>query len=289
VTNCIGRRPFILGAGLSLTIPDMSLAAQPDNPFPALEAQIGGRIGVAALDTFSHTRLLHRADERFAMCSTFKWILASAILAKVDQGQIALNRSVSYGPGDLLGHAPVTTAHVGDGALPVEMLCAAAMEESDNTAANLLLALIEGPSGLTDFLRGIGDATTRLDRNEPGLNTNLPGDGRDTTTPNAMVATMQSVLLGKVLSPAARDKLLGWMKNCRTGLKSLRAGVPQGWVVGDKTGSGVNGAFNDVAIVEPPGRPPILIAAYLSDSQAAPEVLQAMQAQIAKTTVAAFS
>ncbi|HEX7719372.1 MAG TPA: class A beta-lactamase, partial [Woeseiaceae bacterium] len=232
-----------------------------------------GRVGVMVLDTDSGETLEHRADERFAMCSTFKWVLAAAVLERVDHGELRLEQNLHFGENDLLDYAPVAREHISKGSLTIDELCAASVSISDNTAANLLLEQVGGPSGVTAFLRRHGDAVTRLDRNEPTLNTNLPGDPRDTTTPRAMVGTMNALLVGDALSAASRQRLLQWLKDAATGLARLRAGLPPDWVVGDKTGTGVNGAANDVAIAWPPGRAPILIASYLSDSDAAPDTL----------------
>jgi beta-lactamase class A len=217
------------------------------------------------------------------MCSTFKWVLAACVLGGVDRGEIELGEALGYSEEDLLEYAPVAREHVAQGALPVETLCAAAVSLSDNTAANLLLARIGGPQALTAFLRRCGDEVTRLDRNEPDLNTNVRGDPRDTTTPRAMAETMRTILLGEALADDSRGRLQQWLKDAKTGLARLRAGLPPDWLVGDKTGTGANGAANDVAIVWPPGRSPILIAAYLSDSSAAPDVLNAAHEAIAAT------
>jgi len=257
--------------------------------FLAMEAQLGGRIGLAAIDTGSGKRLAYRGEERFAMCSTFKWMLAAAILARQDHGADVLDRHLSFGAGDLLPHSPVTSAHAAEGSLSIGELCRAIVETSDNTAANTLLKFIGGPSGLTRYLRSIGDRTTRLDREELALNSNLPGDRRDTTTPTAMIATMRTLLVGGTLSATSRQLLLGWLENCQTGRQRLRAGLPASWVVGDKTGTGDNGAVNDSAIASPPGRPPILIAAYLSGSGAAADALDAAHARLGGLVAAAFS
>jgi beta-lactamase class A len=257
--------------------------------FGDMETELGGRIGVAAIDTRNGARLVHRGDERFAMCSTFKWMLAAAVLAQHDRSGEILERHLSYGPKDLLPHSPVTKEHVAEGSLPVIELCRAAVETSDNTAANALLKCIGGPSALTRYLRTVGDHTTRLDRVELALNTNISGDPRDTTTPNAMIATMQRVLVSDELSAASRDLLLTWMKNCQTGLHRLRAGLPPAWTAGDKTGTGDNGAVNDNAIIWPPQRPPILVAAYLSESHASQEALDAAHARIGTIVAEAFA
>ena len=289
------RRAFISKGACALLViasAQVRQLARSDTPLriDEMEAQLGGRIGVAAIDTNSGARLAHRGDERFAMCSTFKWMLAAAVLARNDQhhGGI-LERHLSFGAKDLLAHSPVTERHVAEGSLAIVELCNAAVETSDNTAANALLKFIGGPAALTRYLRAIGDRTTRLDRVELSLNTNIPGDPRDTTTPNAMIATMQRILVGNALSVGSREMLLSWLKNCQTGLQRLRAGLPPTWIAGDKTGTGERGAANDNAIIWPPGRPPILIAAYLSDSHASPETLDASHARIGGLVARAFS
>ncbi len=281
------RRTFILGVGAAMVAP--AALADPGSQLADVEARLGGRIGVAAVDTGTGARLGHRVDERFAMCSTFKWLLAAAVLAKVDRGETNLDQRIVYGPRDLLDVAPVTSAHVAEGSLPIGSLCEAIVTVSDNTAANLLLKSIGGPPSLTRYLRGVGDSITRLDRNEPTLNSNHPKDPRDTTTPAAMVATMRTILVGNVLSTDSREVLLGWLKNCQTGLQRLRAGLPRTWTAGDKTGTGVNGATNDLAIIWPPARPPILVAAYMSESRAAADALNAAHARIGGIVAAAFS
>jgi beta-lactamase class A len=283
------RRNFLIGSACALACATGAAGADVQAPIDALERELGGRIGLAALDTRDGKRLAHRADERFALCSTFKWTLGAAVLARREHEPAILAQRVSYSAKDLVHYSPVTEVHVKEGSMAVAELCAAAVEISDNTAANLLLKLIGGPAALTRYLRSIGDSTTRLDRNEPALNTNLPGDRRDTTTPAAMLATMQAILLGNILSAASREQLLGWLKGSQTGRARLRAGLPYGWVVGDKTGTGDNGAANDVAIVWPPQRPPILIAAYLSDSASSAESLNAAHARLGGIVSAAFS
>jgi beta-lactamase class A len=219
------RREFIAGACSLALLPDMALG-EAGGAIAALEQQVGGRVGVAALDTGTGRRLAYRSDERFAMCSTFKLMLAACILTRSDAGSLHLGQAVRYTREQLLPNSPVTTAHVADAALPLGILAQAAVEVSDNTAANCLLDLIGGPQGYTQFLRGLGDTLTHLDRTEVALNSNLPGDQRDTTTPAAMLGNMHKVLLGAVLSPGSRTQLLSWMKNCRTGGARLRARLP---------------------------------------------------------------
>jgi beta-lactamase class A len=254
-----------------------------------IESRVGGRVGVFAIDTGNGRTLAHREGERFAMCSTFKWALAAAVLGRIDRAETTLGELVPYGKADLLEYAPVTTEHVGEGALTIEALAHAAVTVSDNTAANLLLRKLGGPTRLTRFCRDLGDPVTRLDRDEPALNSNDSGEVRDTTSPQAMVGLMRAVLCGDALSRASRERLLGWMRACETGRERLRAGLPASWVVGDKTGTGLRGACNDVALAVPPGgRGPILVAAYLSDSAASGPQLEAAHAEIARLVSAAL-
>jgi beta-lactamase class A len=240
-----------------------------------LETANGGRLGVAVMDMATGTRIEHRAHERFAMCSTFKFLAAACVLARVDRNEERLERRIEFAESDLVTYSPVTKDHVGAGGMSVADLCAAAMTLSDNTAANLLLASFGGPPGLTAFVRSIGDDTTRLDRIETSLNEATPGDPRDTTTPAAMLEAMRKLVLGDALSAASRVQLTTWLVANKTGDKRLRAGFPKDWRVGDKTGSGGNGATNDIAIAWPPGRAPIFVSAYFA---AAPGSLDAHNA-----------
>jgi beta-lactamase class A len=247
----------------------------------AIRARIGGRLGVHALDTASGRRIGLADGERFAMASTFKLLLAAAVLERCDRGVLALDQPVAYSASDLVPHAPQTEMNLARGFMTVEELCAAIVTVSDNPAANLLLARLGGPAELTRFARSLGDDVTRLDRTEPELNTNTPGDPRDTTSPRAMVDTMQRLLVGSVLSGESRERLIGWLVAAQTGLTRIRAGLPSDWRAGDKTGTGMNGAVNDVAIAWPAARSPILVAIYMSDSTQAVEALNAAHAQVA--------
>lgn len=256
--------------------------------FAALEQRVGGRLGVAALDTANGARLAYRAGERFPMCSTFKLLAVGAVLNRVDQDRERLDRMIAYGEADLLEHAPVARAHVKAGALSLGDLCQAAIELSDNTAANLILRQIGGPAGVTAFARDLGDPVTRLDRTEPDLNLALPGDPRDTTTPAAMLADLRALALGGVLAPASRGRLTAWMTAGKTGDARLRAGFPAGWRVADKTGTGALGTANDVAIAWAPTGP-ILVAAYLTGATSASAgARDAVHADVARLVAAAF-
>jgi len=277
------RRAALAGAALASAAP--ALAADPwRSRLTAIEQRLGGRLGVLALDTGNNRRIAHREDERFPMCSAFKWLLAAAVLARADAGRERLDRVIGYGPSDLFSYAPVARANVALGGLSVRELCAAAVEVSDNTAANLLLASLGGPAGLTRWLRSIGDPSTRLDRPELALNSSIPGDPRDTTTPEAMVGDMRRVLLGTVLSPASRQLVLDWLVGCRTGLQRLRAGLPRDWRVGDKTGTSGGRwlSCNDLAIAWPPGRAPILIFAFSTAGPAGTETREAALAEVGR-------
>ena len=254
----------------------------------AVEARIGGRIGVAALDTGNTKHVEHRADERFPMCSTFKFLAAAAVMKRVDEKKEKLERFVPYGAKEILEYAPVTKEHLKDGGMTLGALCAAAIEQSDNTAGNLLLDAIGGPSGLTNFVRSLGDRLTRLDRIEPELNSAIPGDERDTTTPAAICSDIQRLLLGDALSEASRRQLEDWLQRNETGGPMIRAGVPKNWILGDKTGRGSNGATNDIAIMRPPDRAPILLAIYSVGSTATPTDRAAAVAEVAKIVAESF-
>ncbi|MEM5370007.1 class A beta-lactamase [Paraburkholderia azotifigens] len=229
-----------------------------------IEAQVGGRLGVAIVDTASGKQHGWRMNERFPMCSTFKVLLASAVLTRKDQGKEELGRKVVYAKDVVVANSPVSGPRAGGDGMTVSELCEAAITRSDNTAANLLLESIGGPAALTAFVRGMGDKVTRLDRNEPTLNEALDGDPRDTTTPAAMLADLRALLLGEHLSAASREQLTAWLVANQTGDARLRAGLPKDARVGDKTGTGERGTSNDIAIVWPAGRPPILVTVYLT-------------------------
>jgi beta-lactamase class A len=247
-----------------------------------IETRIGGRIGVAALDTGNDKHVDYRAKERFPMCSTFKFLAAAAVLKRVDEKKEKLDRFVPYNAKDILEYAPVTKEHLKEGGMTLGALCEAAIEQSDNTAGNLLLNAIGGPAGLTNFVRALGDRVTRLDRIEPELNSAIPGDERDTTTPAAISSDMQRLLLGDALSEASRRKLDDWLQRNETGGSMIRAGVPKTWSVGDKTGRGSNGATNDIAIMRPPRGAPILLAIYSVGSTATANDRAAAIAEVTK-------
>jgi len=228
-----------------------------------LERINGGRLGVVVLNSATGDHAGYRADERFPMCSTFKFLLVSAVLQRVDRQQETLGRTVFVPKQPLVHNSPLTEEHAGK-SMTVGALCQAALIRSDNTAANLLLASIGGPSGMTGFSRSIGDQVTRLDRIEPYLNETRPGDPRDTTSPAAMAADLRSVLLSDILTPGSRAQLTAWMESCVTGLDRVRATLPTGWRAADKTGSNGDDTSNDIAVLWPGGDPAIVVTAYLT-------------------------
>lgn len=229
--------------------------------FAELEKRNHGRLGVAVLDTGTGRRLQHRENERFALCSTFKFLAAAAILQRVDQGREHLDRQVSYSERDLLEHSPISQEHLENGSMSLEQACTAAVQWSDNTAANKLFEILEGPAGLTRFIRSLGDDVTRVDRIETDLNVVAPGDIRDTTSPAAMLKLLSTVLFGQVLSPTSRAQLQAWMLDARVGEKRLAAGLPAGWRIAHKPGTWST-ETNDVGVIWPPGRAPIVVAAF---------------------------
>jgi beta-lactamase class A len=282
------RRSFLAALAAS-AVCVRSRAAAPSNEerlalankgLAEIEAREGGRLGVFVRGTGTGATIEHRADERFPMCSTFKLLTAAAALKRVDEGAERLDRKIPYGPDDLLAYAPIAKAHVAEGGMSVADLCAAAIDWSDNTAGNLVLQSIGGLAGFTQFARSLGDEVTRLDRNEPTLNESLPGDPRDTTSPRAMAADLQTVLVGDALSDGSRSQLQTWLINDKVGDKRLRAGLPPSWRIGDKTGTGERGSTNAVAIIWPPGRAPLIATVYYTESSAPMDALNAIHKEI---------
>lgn len=280
------RRSLLLAAAAlplasgALAKTDESLDARFGRGMKQLEATSGGRLGVALLmDGGEH--LSYRGRERFPMCSTFKVVAAAAVLALG-----GLDKRIRYRKADLVSYSPVTEKHVAGGMTLAE-LCSAAIRYSDNTAGNLLMKQVGGPAGLTAFARSLGDQEFRIDRWETELNTAIPGDERDTTTPLAMVRTLQALALGNGLAtPEQRAMLVDWMLANTTGATRIRAGVPAGWRVADKTGSGSYGSTNTIALLYPPGKPPMTMAVYFTqprqDADARSEVVAAAAKLVAE-------
>jgi beta-lactamase class A len=225
-----------------------------------LEHESGGRLGVAVIDTAKDVHAGYRNNERFAICSTFKTVLCSAVLKRHEREPGLLDQRILYTKADLVSYSPISSKHVDDG-MTVAELCAAALQYSDNSAANALIRLIGGPPAVTAFARSIGDTTFRLDRTETTLNTAIPGDPRDTSTPGAMVSTLRRVTLGHALAPESQKQLIDWMRGNTTGAKRIRARVPAEWDVADKTGT------NDLGIVWPAqGRAPVVLGVYYTQA-----------------------
>lgn len=249
-----------------------------------LEKQSGGRLGVAALNMADGRTLLHRADERFPLCSTFKMMLSAAILAREPA---LLKKRIRYAKKDLVPHSPVTGEHLAKG-MTVAELCEATLQYSDNAAANLLMQQIGGPAGVTAYARAIGDTEFRLERWETALNSAIPGDERDTTTPLAMANSLRKLVLGDGLPAAQRKQLKDWMLGNTTGDTRIRAGVPAGWPVADKTGGGSYGTINDIAVIWPPGKAPIVLAVYLTQPGKDDKWRPEFHGEVAKVVIDAF-
>lgn len=266
-SSCIKR--FLLTVAIAIGCYHTTLFAninkhtspQVNEKFKNLETSLDGRIGLYAINTANNQTIQYRALERFPIQSTFKLMAISAILKKSELDNSLLKQKVTYTKQDLVFWSPITEKHVADG-MTIFDLCAAAMRYSDNTATNLIVKKLGGPKAVTVFARSIGDNTFRIDGWEPELNSN-PKDLGDTSTPKAMEQSLQKLTLGNVLIPSKRNQVIIWMKGNTTGNTRIRAGVPKGWIVADKTGAGNDyGISNDIGIIWPPNCAPIVIAIY---------------------------
>ena len=270
------RSAVSLALALTIAAPGSLASAQAAGFDPAplertvaeAENRLSARIGVAVLDTETGKTWMHRGDERFPLNSTFKAFLCAALLQKAEDGEVDPQRLVRIEKADLVTYSPVTEKKIGSGGMSYLELCQATVSLSDNTAANLVLDAVGGPEGLTAYLRGIGDTVTRLDRRETELNEGRPGDERDTTTPAAAAATLNKLVLGNALSDPAKQQLAGWLLGNEVGDATLRAGLPENWPVADKTGAGGNGSRNDIGVIWPEGRAPVVIAVYITGTEA---------------------
>lgn len=252
-----------------------------------VEAQLDARIGVAMRDLTTGATWEYRADERFPMSSTFKSLACGAVLARADAGADDLQRRIEFSEGDLVSYSPVTEKNVQTG-MTLGELCEATITISDNTAGNLVLKAIDGPEGLTAFLRSIGDSVTRLDRWETDLNEAVPGDQRDTTTPNAMLTTLNELAFGTALSKGSQDQLIAWSKSQKVADALIRASLPTGWEIGDKSGAGGFGSRSITAIIWPPETGPVLAAIYMTENEADFPTRNAAIAEIGAAMVAAI-
>ncbi|KDN19620.1 class A beta-lactamase [Amycolatopsis rifamycinica] len=277
LTACTAEAPKTAPAAIPTSAP------QPD--FAPLERGFDARLGVYAIDTGSGREIAHRADERFGYASTHKAFSAAAVLQRTSREGLA--KVLTYRRADLQQNSPVTEKHVGTG-IPLRDAIDAALRYSDNTAANLLFDQLGGPPGLAAALRAIGDTTTHVDRTEPALNDFAPGDIRDTSTPRAMAGTLRAFALGDALPPEKRTLYTDMMRANTTGATVIRAGTPAGWAVADKTGTGDYATRNDIAVVWPPGRAPIVLAIMSSRRAEDAGHDDRLLAQAAKLTFDAF-
>ena len=295
------NRRGLLAAGLAAPwLPACtSFAAAPDahaqtlqvahDALRKLESEMGGRLGVAAFDgRRPQAALLHRAEERFPMCSTFKVIAAAGVLARSVREPDLLTQRIRYTREELVSYSPVTEKRVAEG-MTVAELCAAALQYSDNTAGNMLIRLLSDPAGVTRYARSLGDPGFRLDRWETELNTALPGDPRDTTTPASMAHSLHRLLLQDALPASQRAQLETWMRGNTTGAARIQAGVPAGWAVADKTGAGAWGTTNDVGVVWRPDGTALVMAIYLAQPRADAPMRNDIVAAAARIAAGAFT
>jgi len=275
----LGRRQVLVGAA-SLAAATFAVgfrigaaSAEPEpavvQHLSALEHDNDALIGLLATDLRSGRTVSHRADQRFAMCSTFKAYAVGRVLQMVDAGELSLDRALAVDPAAVVANSPITGPRAGT-TMTLAELSAAALQHSDNTAGNLLLSTIGGPPAITAFARSIGDQQSRLDRWETELNSAIPDDPRDTSTPAALTTGFRALLTGNVLSPAQRDRQLDWMRANAT--SALRAGLPAGWNSADKTGSGDYGTSNDVGVLFGPNGQRVLLAIMVRSRSADAEV-----------------
>ncbi|MBA9043806.1 MULTISPECIES: class A beta-lactamase [Streptomyces] len=265
-------------------------AAPASGALADLERRYGARLGVYARNVRTGQVLAHRAGERFAMCSVFKAFAAAAVLR--DEARCApMDKVIHYPPHDLLPNSPRTEENQATGMAMAEV-CAAAIQYSDNAAGNLLLRQLAGPAGLTRFFRSLGDEVSRLDRWEPELNTAIPGDPRDTTSPEALARSIERLALGRALTAPDRERFVTWLKGNTTSGARFRAGLPGGWTIADKTGTGDYASANDIGVAWTTRRTPVVLAVLSTkegkDDKDAPvdEALIAEAARIAARTVA---
>jgi beta-lactamase class A len=269
------------GAATPGSTPDEPVDSLSNDALAQIEASVGGRLGLSVM-AGSKVVLGYRAFERFPMCSTFKVLAAGLVLHRVDRAEEHLDRVVRFTKADVVSYSPVTQDRIASG-MTIAELCEAALTQSDNTAANLLLDSFGGPPGVTAWARSLGDLTTRLDRRETALNDATPGDPRDTTSPDAMANNLRKLLLGDVLGVASRQRLVDWMLRNRTGDERLRAGMPAGAIVADKTGSGEHGTANDIGLVWLPKSDPVVVTVYLTGTVVGGSLRNAAIADVGRT------
>jgi beta-lactamase class A len=258
--SILKNRPVIVFAILFALFNAPVFAA---NSLKELEVASGGRLGVSAINTANHAEIQYRQNERFPFCSTFKVMGVAAILQESIERPNLLQQRIHYKQDDLVTYSPITEQHLRDG-MTVAQLCEATLTTSDNTAMNLLMKILGGPKAVTAFARSIENYSFRLDRWEPDLNSAIPNDTRDTTSPMAMRISLQKLVLGHGLPEYQETLLQSWLKKNTTGASRIRAGVPKTWLVGDKTGTGEYGTTNDIGIIYPAGCKPIVVTIYFT-------------------------
>lgn len=273
-------------AFLALTGAVASAAEPPKIDVEARLAEIQknskGRLGVTIVDTQTGERYGHRWNERFPLCSTFKLLAATYVLDRGDHDEDNIDRKIKFTADDIIDNSPITKERVGGDGMTLRELAKAAVTHSDNTAANLVLDNVGGPKALTAYLRSLGDAATRVDRKEPDLNDVPAGDPRDGTVPRVISSTVHRILLGNVLTNELRDQLTEWMKASETGKDRIQAGLREGWTGAGKTGTCAHGSTNELAIIYPPNRDPIIAAVYLTDSDASLEERNKVLAEVGR-------
>ncbi len=262
LSNCL--LALAIGAGTSAAAAEQDIL----ETVRAVEARLGGRVGVAIYDTGSGQRWEHRADERFPLSSTFKPFACAAVLSRIEKEDERLHRVIEISEDKLVTYSPVTETRVNTVGMTIAELCEATITLSDNTAGNLILESIGGPASFTDHMRSLGDRTTRLDRWEPDLNEGTPGDRRDTTTPRAIANSLKRLLLNGTLADGSREQLTTWMENDKVADALLRPALPANWRIADKTGAGGYGARSIIAVMWPPEGMPIFAAIYLAENDA---------------------
>ncbi|WP_306143256.1 class A beta-lactamase [Roseibium sp. MMSF_3412] len=271
----LSSRSFALLGALIPLLSVVPASAAEFDPAPVaravedIEARLSARVGVAVIDTQTGKTWLNKGDERFPLNSTFKAFLCAALLDAAAKGTADPEREVVVKESDIVSYSPVTEKRVGGQSFSIAELCEVTVTISDNAAANLVMAELGGPESVTEYMRQIGDDKTRIDRWEPDSNTGIPGDVRDTTTPRAAAETLRKLVLGDALDPEARTTLTAWLEGNKVGKATLRAGIPKSWRIADKTGAGANGSRNNIAVIWPEGRAPLVIAIYITQTTAA--------------------
>ncbi|RJQ75731.1 class A beta-lactamase [Pseudonocardiaceae bacterium YIM PH 21723] len=279
-------RRALLGAAALLPLTGCGPSVQQSAPthprLTELEKKYGARLGVYA-EVIGTSRMLEfRADDRFAFCSTFKALATAALLRAHPLSY--LDTRVRFAESDLMKHAPITRSHVDTG-MTLRELADAAIRFSDGTAGNVILREIGGPGMLTQYARSLGDDVTRMDHIEPVITAAVPGDPHDTSSPRAFGTSLRKIVAGDALPEDRRAFLRDLLERTETGKDRIRAGVPAGWRVADKTGTGDYGTLNDIAIVWPPDRPPLLISIMSSKPAQDAEYQPALLADAARYVV----